>query len=198
MVKKKHEDTREHLLMVGESIIMGRGFSAVGLAEILATAGVPKGSFYHYFPSKEHFGCALLERYFVNYQAHLLALETLHPCGSERLMQYWRAWLVTQASCSQANQCMVVKLSAEVADLSEPMRQVFKQGTDDVIDRLASWLEEPRCKGTLPAAMDAKAVALMLYEMWLGASLLTKIRQDGSALETAMQTTCHLLGVENI
>ena len=62
-------DTREHLLATGESIILGKGFSAVGLAEILGCAGVPKGSFYHYFRSKEQFGTALLERYFDRYLA---------------------------------------------------------------------------------------------------------------------------------
>jgi TetR/AcrR family transcriptional repressor of nem operon len=51
MVKKRFEDTREHLLAIGEHIILGKGFAAVGLAEILATADVPKGSFYHYFAS---------------------------------------------------------------------------------------------------------------------------------------------------
>ncbi|MFC7418666.1 TetR/AcrR family transcriptional regulator [Iodobacter arcticus] len=198
MAKKKHEDTREHLLAVGESILKGKGFFAVGLAEILTAAEVPKGSFYHYFPSKEHFGCALLERYFVNYQLHMQSLETQYDCGSERLMHYWRTWLMSQGACSQANQCMVVKLSAEVADLSEPMRQVFKQGTNDVIGRLAKWLDEPRCDGSLIPNMDAQSVALMLYQMWLGASLLTKIRQDSSALDTAMQTTCYLLGVKDL
>ncbi|WP_293936277.1 TetR/AcrR family transcriptional regulator [Iodobacter sp.] len=196
MAKKKHEDTREHLLAVGESVLRGKGFTAVGLAEILATAEVPKGSFYHYFPSKEHFGCAVLERYFALYQLQMQALEAEYDCGSERLMHYWQGWLMSQGACHSANQCMVVKLSAEVADLSEPMREVFKQGTSDVIDRLASWLDEPRCDGALSPDMDAQSIALMLYQMWLGASLLTKIRQDSSALDTAMQTTCHLLGVK--
>jgi len=44
-----------------------KGYTAVGLSELLATAGVPKGSFYHYFRSKEEFGQALLEEYFSEY-----------------------------------------------------------------------------------------------------------------------------------
>ena len=50
-----YTDVRQHILDTGRSIILGKGFSAVGLNEILATAQVPKGSFYHYFKSKETF-----------------------------------------------------------------------------------------------------------------------------------------------
>jgi len=58
-------DTRDHLLATGEAVIRGKGFAAVGLAEILGEAGVPKGSFYHYFKSKEAFGAEMLARYFI-------------------------------------------------------------------------------------------------------------------------------------
>ena len=51
----KMSDVRENILATGQRIIAGKGFSGVGLNEILATAGVPKGSFYHYFKSKDHF-----------------------------------------------------------------------------------------------------------------------------------------------
>ena len=41
-------DVRGSILEAGQRIMAGKGFSAVGLNEILAGAGVPKGSFYHY------------------------------------------------------------------------------------------------------------------------------------------------------
>ena len=49
----RHDNTRQHILETGQRIIAGKGFASVGLNEILTTAGVPKGSFYHYFDSKE-------------------------------------------------------------------------------------------------------------------------------------------------
>jgi TetR/AcrR family transcriptional repressor of nem operon len=39
-------DQRKHILAVGQSLMAKKGFSAVGLNEILTTASVPKGSFY--------------------------------------------------------------------------------------------------------------------------------------------------------
>jgi len=67
-------DVRQHILDTAQNIIAGRGFTAVGLSEILKSANVPKGSFYHYFNSKEAFGEALLESYFSDY---MVQLETL-------------------------------------------------------------------------------------------------------------------------
>ena len=48
----RHDNTRQHILETGHRIISGKGFASVGLNEILKSAGVPKGSFYHYFESK--------------------------------------------------------------------------------------------------------------------------------------------------
>ena len=72
-------DTRQQILDTARPIIAGKGFAAVGLSEILAAAGVPKGSFYHWFRSKEQFGEALLDRHFENYVAHVDAV--LHAAG---------------------------------------------------------------------------------------------------------------------
>ena len=68
MNKHTEHDTREHLLATGERLCLQRGFTGMGLSELLKTAGVPKGSFYHYFRSKELFGVALLERYYEDYR----------------------------------------------------------------------------------------------------------------------------------
>src|SRR5574343_490187 len=67
----RHDNTRQHILETGQRIIAGKGFASVGLNEILTTAGVPKGSFYHYFASKEQYGQALLQEYFDRYLADL-------------------------------------------------------------------------------------------------------------------------------
>ena len=67
-------DVRQEILDTAQIIISGKGYAAVGLNEILAAAGVPKGSFYHYFESKDAFGEALLESYFETYLEDLDAM----------------------------------------------------------------------------------------------------------------------------
>ena len=80
-------DVRQSILENGQRIMAGKGFSAVGLNEVLAAAQVPKGSFYHYFGSKEAFGEEMLKRYFEDYLAELEAiLCSPGPTMAHRLM----------------------------------------------------------------------------------------------------------------
>ena len=90
-------NAKHHLLDCGERLIASKGFVGVGLAEILATAGVPKGSFYHYFSSKERFGEELLVRYLDQYLRRLDALLKADGTPARaRLMRYWSYWNVSQ------------------------------------------------------------------------------------------------------
>jgi TetR/AcrR family transcriptional repressor of nem operon len=191
-------DTRQHILDTGQAIIGGKGFSAVGLNEILQAAGIPKGSFYHYFGSKEAFGEALLESYFTGFFATLDALFNRPGLSAaERLMNYVTYWFETQASCDPKGRCLAVKLAAEVSDLSEAMRAVLEQGTDRTIGRLAGMIEEGIADGSLPEHLNARAMAATLYQLWLGASVCAKIARDGAPLESALMATQHLLGLSS-
>ncbi len=194
-MRQEHSEIRQRILETGESIISGKGFSAVGLAEILAAARVPKGSFYYYFESKEQFGEALLEGYFADYLERLDAL--LKPKAlpaRERLMHYWQRWMEVQSQEPEARQCLVVKLSAEVSDLSEAMRGALRRGTDAVLVRLAACIAEGVRDGSLPPGLDSMATAQGIYQLWLGASLLAKVRRDASPFETALTATRTWLG----
>ncbi|MEA4837499.1 MAG: TetR/AcrR family transcriptional regulator [Rhodospirillaceae bacterium] len=189
-------EVRRHILETGQAIMGGKGFSAVGLTEILTTAGVPKGSFYYYFKSKDAFGEALLEQYFADYMAELTAiLEKPGQSGAERLVAYWEKWLRTQAGCDPQGKCLAVKLGAEVADLSEAMRSALQIGTARIMQRLAKAIEEARADGSLSVEGDALFLSEALYELWMGASLLEKITRNDEPLKTAMAATYRILNI---
>ncbi len=192
----KSGDTRQHVLEVAKEIILGKGFAAVGLNEILTSAGVPKGSFYHYFKSKEQFGDELIKDYFEQYMQQLES--TLNAGSSSNascLLAYFQAWLDTQSSDTTADKCLVVKLSAEVTDLSELMRITLKNGTDRVIARLAECVADGVSKGEFPAHVDATSITAEIYYMWIGATLLTKVSHTREPLERAMVATKARLGL---
>ena len=193
---------KHHILDCGERLIATKGFVGVGLSEILSTANVPKGSFYHYFSSKERFGEELLSRYMDGYLARLDSL--LSDDGTParaRLMRYWSYWNVQQCGIAAdgspidaSPKCLIVKLSAEVADISEAMRLTLRDGTDRVVQRIAQCLDEARADGSVAPTMVATDTALTLYELWLGASLLAKLRRDSSPFDHALRSTDALLG----
>lgn len=106
MNKHTEHDTREHLLATGEQLCLQRGFTGMGLSELLKTAEVPKGSFYHYFRSKEAFGVAMLERHYAAYHQRLTELlqsgegnyrdrdTGLLPANTEPVLPTWNhQWL---------------------------------------------------------------------------------------------------------
>lgn len=134
-------DTRSTILATGRRVMGAKGFSAVGLSEILGEAGVPKGSFYHYFGSKDAFGEAMLDAYFEDYLREMdLVVTKPGLTGAERLMLYFANWRETQGAMDCQGRCLTVKLAAEVSDLSETMRRGLKAGTDGVIARLAAMI----------------------------------------------------------
>ncbi len=190
-------DVREHILDSGQRIIAGKGFSAVGLNEILIDAGVPKGSFYHYFGSKEAFGVAMLERYFAEYLADLD--NTLGQPGftmAQRLLNYWQQWRDSQSFFDCQGKCLAVKLGAEVADLSENMRLTLKSGTSGIISRLARALAVGMAEGSLRIDDEPDRVAESLYQLWLGASVMVKIVRNTQPFESALiltQRNLHLV-----
>jgi TetR/AcrR family transcriptional repressor of nem operon len=190
------QSVRQHILDTGKAIITGKGYSAVGLNEILSAAGVPKGSFYHYFKSKELFGEALLDDYIGTYLSELDAM--LAPDGNTaatRLMRYWDSWLVLSADECAGSKCLVVKLSGEVADMSAAMRCALLRGTNQIVQRLADCIAQGAADGSIPARLNPQHAALALYEMWLGAALLTKLRREPSALNGAARATRAMLGL---
>lgn len=188
-----HSDVRESLIKTGQRLVSGKGFSAVGLNEVLTAAGVPKGSFYHYFGSKDAYGEALLEAYFEDYLVDLD--ESLAQPGpiAERLMNYWRHWQETQSYFDYQGKCLAVKLGAEVADLSEAMRLALDRGTSAVIDRLERAVFDGVSEGSLAIDDDPREVARSLYQLWLGASVMAKIVRDTQPFQTAMITTRQIL-----
>ncbi|WP_341909446.1 TetR/AcrR family transcriptional regulator [Polaromonas sp. YR568] len=194
MSTKPATDTRLKILDSAKVLIAGRGFSAVGLSEILSAAAVPKGSFYHWFRSKEQFGEALLEHHFDSYLVEVDAsLFAAGQTAPQRLLAFFSQWHASQSGDHPQARCLVVKLSAEVCDLSEAMRVVLERGTARVIDRLASCLAEGIATGELAACPEPAEVAQQLYQQWLGATLLCRVQRRAVPLDKALAQTVRWL-----
>ncbi|HCG8612510.1 TetR/AcrR family transcriptional regulator [Vibrio parahaemolyticus] len=189
----KTNDTRQHILDVGYELIVTRGFTSVGLSELLKTAEVPKGSFYHYFKSKEQFGEAMIQDYFNKYFEQLAARFTNTELnGYQRLMSYFEEMVKVEDDVCNANKCLLVKLSAEVSDLSEPMRIALRRGADKTIQAMAGCIDVGIQDGSIPNG-DSALLARQIYYLWNGASLLNKLYQDQEALTQSLTYTQHLL-----
>lgn len=189
-------DTRQAILDTAERLMSQKGYSAVGLTEVLSVAGVPKGSFYHYFSSKDAFGEAMLESYFADYLANMdRIIATPGASAAERLMTYWQQFYDKQSVDDYQGRCLVVKLAAEVADLSEPMRISLQHGTSGITTRLERMLAAGVEDGSVSLEVAPALAASALYGAWVGASVLAKVNRSPEHLDAVLTFTRQFLHI---
>ncbi|MGP4973230.1 TetR/AcrR family transcriptional regulator [Psychrobacter alimentarius] len=189
-------DTKTHLLDIGYQLIAKKGFTAVGIKQILDTAGIPKGSFYHYFASKETFGEAIISNYFVHYKERLDTIADQDVSAQQKLYNYFQNWYDTQQNGCDHGKCLVVKLSAEVADMSESMRLALNAGYQQIINWLAEQIKAGWADNSVPRFdnVAAESMAKRWYFAWLGASLIAKTSQTNTPLAEVWQMTTTQMG----
>jgi TetR/AcrR family transcriptional regulator, transcriptional repressor for nem operon len=193
--RRAERDTRGELLRAAERIFASKGYAAVGINEVLASVGVPKGSFYHYFSSKDAFGEAVIARYFTGYLADMdLIMNDPGLDGAARIFAYFASWHDSQGFDDCQGKCLAVKLGAEVADLSEPMRLALRAGTTEIVDRLEAALVTAGNDGSLTLRANPRSTADALYELWMGASVMAKIRRTLDPMDNALAATHLILG----
>lgn len=172
----KDIDAREKILEAGARAIGEKSFHGCGLNEILTAAGVPKGSFYYYFASKEDFGVALVERARDEDLARLAPiLDDRSRSPLERLAAlYWEG----RKHCIEhgpSRECLIAKLGLEHAKLSPPMREAILSAYDQLRTRLAAVIREGQDRGEIAGQLDPSRLADMLMKLWEGATMRMRI-----------------------
>ncbi|MCK6391234.1 MAG: TetR/AcrR family transcriptional regulator [Azonexus sp.] len=172
--------TREALLQAGLARLTEKGFSATGLEEILSQVGVPKGSFYHYFASKEAFGLALIDRY-AAYFADKLDRFLLNPGRRplDRLRDFVDHAKAGMARHDFQRGCLIGNLGQEMGALPGAFRQRLIDVFNDWQQRVAACLALAVEAGEIPPTADCQRLASAFWIGWEGAVLRAKL--EGSA-----------------
>jgi TetR/AcrR family transcriptional repressor of nem operon len=169
------ESTKTVLLETGKSVFLAKGYNNSGIEAILHAAGVPKGSFYYYFESKEDFGLQVLNRFAEEIRANFercLGDQSLTPL--ERLRKYFEEVCVRLESQQCRNGCLVGNLSQEMADQSEAFRARLNEIFDGIRDRYAECLQIAQADGEIAPDLDARQLAEFCLSSWQGAILRAK------------------------
>ena len=184
-----YSETREALCRAGVAALTERGFSASGIDEILSKAGVPKGSFYHYFRSKEAFGSELIRRY-ANYFAAKLdrhfSNELLSPLN--RLRAFLGDAEAGMARYDFRRGCLVGNLGQEMGALPESYRDQLAEVFLDWQARTAQCLAAARSAGELAPDTDPARLAAFFWIGWEGAVLRSKLERNPGPLRLFAQT----------
>ncbi|KAA1172349.1 TetR family transcriptional regulator [Marinobacter salinexigens] len=181
--RENTDNTRELLLRAGLEVLTEKGFSATGIDEILRRVGVPKGSFYHYFDSKEDFGLALIDCYGKFFarklDLHLLNQE-LNPI--DRLHAFVHDAIRGMARFEYRRGCLIGNLGQEMGSLPDSFRAQLRGTFEDWQRRFATCLEEAQNKGELSRDANPAQLALFFWIGWEGAVLRAKLDRNPEPL----------------
>jgi TetR/AcrR family transcriptional repressor of nem operon len=180
--------SRPNLIEHGTQLMLRSGYAGTGLVELLQAAGVPKGSFYNHFESKEAFGVELVHHYYARHDrllASLLADTDRSPL--ERLRSYFERLLQRAVDASpQARGCLLGMLALEMAGSSEPLRASVSDAFGRWQARLAELLLQAQVAGELAPEQDPQPLAAMLIGGWEGALMRARASRDLDGLRTSL------------
>jgi TetR/AcrR family transcriptional repressor of nem operon len=166
------------------------GFSACGVQEIVDKAGVPKGSFYNYFKSKELLAVEVLEVYAQGSRRELLADKGVAPV--ERLRAHLEFLASRYARFGYSKGCLIGNIAAETSDHMPIVRKALAQGLANWTKLVAAAIREGQEDGSIEARLDADQVARFLINSWEGAVIRMKIANSRQPLDDFFSVTLPL------
>ncbi len=180
--------TKELLLQKGAEIMHRKGFSESGIQEVLESTGVPKGSFYYYFKSKEDFGLQVLDLY------SAVMLQTLQTRMAltdiliiDRIRGFFRD-MTNRAVENEFTGCPIGNLSQEMGSINSS----FSRKLNDIFSKLESDLArcigEAQLAGEISKGLDPGRAAIFLVSSWEGALLRMKLTKNTIPYDVFEQT----------
>jgi len=179
-------DTQQRILDAARELIYARSYADVGVAEICESAGVQKGSFYHFFPSKRDLTLAVLDAHYVSFKEHMLdrAFATdVAPLA--RLERFAKLVYEFQKQVAQdagrVLGCPVGNLANEMASHDEPIRERIDQIFQKTQAHVGQVLKEMSKAGELPG-VNIGATAQAMFAYFEGVMMMAKTQNDAEVL----------------
>jgi TetR/AcrR family transcriptional regulator, transcriptional repressor for nem operon len=174
-------NVRDQLVEAAMSRFHQYGFNATGVKDITDAAGVPKGSFYNHFESKEALGAEIVRLYGAAQHVEILADTSVPPI--DRLRRHFRfladAVEADQFTCG----CMFGNFGAELSSLSELVREQVETGLARWSEEASRLISEARAAGELHSDLDDDQLGRFIVGAWQGAVLRAKVAKASTPLD---------------
>ncbi|MFG2791747.1 TetR/AcrR family transcriptional regulator [Streptomyces sp. NPDC048419] len=191
-------DARQKILAAARSLIEARGYSALGVAEICTAAGVPKGSFYHFFESKESLALAVVDEHWEAQRrdwTRALGGDG-EPLG--RLRQLFEeteaAQHAAQQGCGTVAGCLFGNLTLELSNQNESVRERLQEIFEAQVDMVESVVAEARERGDITVTDTGEAARAVVAQLE-GQVLFAKLYNNTGRLSPLWDNCRALLGV---
>jgi len=185
MPRPANPETRSRLLEKGGELISSLGFNATGVQEITAAAGVPKGSFYNYFESKEAFALAILTEYCESMTAaYGPILDERDTPPLVRIARYFEGLAGFHQRRQYAAGCLIGNMALEVTPSSDLVRAKLTAIYRDLTAALADCLREAQARGDLATTKDPGRLADALIDTFEGAVMRAKVERSRAPFDS--------------
>ena len=188
------EETINTVLDKGTEIVLSKGFNNVGINEILETVGIPKGSFYYYFDSKEDFGLQLIDRYSKKSLETLKRfLEDDSKNPKERILGFYLHMRNHYQQKNYREGCLLGNCSLELSDLKESYSKKIASALEEWEDVFVKCIEDGQAMGNIQNVMESRKLAGFMLNNWEGALLRMKATKSPKPLDIFIEFTEKLL-----
>ena len=177
------------LLETGLSLLEQKGFNATGIQEIATIAGIPKGSFYNYFASKEEFGVEIIRFYT---ETHMEQWENLLEAedngDSYRALSTVFVQLAAKYECANPKKgCLLGNLAGEISEASEECRVALGVAVCEFKNILAQRLLTGQQSGKVRTDVSAERLADLVWDAWQGSLLRMKIEKSAEPVRNTLE-----------
>lgn len=179
MSRRDPNELRDKLLDKGVALLMEQGYHGTGLQELVQSAGVPKGSFYNYFASKEAFSAEVVKHYIDPFIKQLdRHLQRKDVSADAALRAYFNELIEETERRDFKGGCLLGNLIGEIGDTSELAQTSLRNAVHRYRDKLREGLARGQREGSFRKDIDAKDMADFLVNVWQGALLRMKIERS--------------------
>jgi TetR/AcrR family transcriptional repressor of nem operon len=172
-------DAKKRMLKEGALIVHRKGFNATGVAEIVKAAGVPKGSFYFYFDSKEAFGLELIDEYSLMIAGIAKAHFTDETKNAlERIRAFFSSFVDFFTENEFRDGCPIGNLCLEMGDISRPFQEKLKSAIEAFQEGMATIISQGQKQGGILPDVPPESIADFLFSGFQGALLQMKVKKS--------------------
>lgn len=182
-------DTRERLVRVARDLIHESSFAQVSVEDICKEAGVHRGSLYHFFPSKERLGLAVLDANWAMMSALLDEAFSAEVPPLERIDRFVRGFggmiVLMREKMGSTPDCPVGALSAELSARGDEMRAHATRILDAWAARFTDAVREAQARGEVGPHVDPEQTGLHIVAHLQGTALIAKAYDRPELVEQA-------------
>ena len=164
--------TRESLIHAAAHLFHERGYNATSVQDIVSAAGVPKGTFYNYFDSKEALAIAVSDVFHPRVLSLLVLEASTSP--SRRLRQYFHAILKELQRFDYLRGCLVGNFASEITDATPALKKRVAEHLDDATWRMSVVIEQGQKAGEIKDDIPPMDLARFLLNSLYGAIFRSK------------------------